>query len=67
MTTIDEQGFITLDNTHDLIDSPDDNGHYIQEYKMDGKGTSRNSIIYPTSRDAWTAYRDNTVKYKEWD
>lgn len=56
-----------LDKTHDLIRSTDDNGYYIQEFANDGKGTSRTSVIYKTSRDAFTAYRDNTVKYGKWD
>ncbi len=52
-----------LDKTHDLVFSQDEAGWYIQEYANDGRGTSRKSKIYKTSRDAWTAYRDKTVIY----
>jgi hypothetical protein len=58
---------ISLDERHDLVYSPNDNGWYIQEFGKLGTGDSRTSKIYKTSRDAWTAYRDNTVRYGKWE
>ena len=55
-----------LSQTVDLIHSPNEGGSYLRESKNDGKGTIRTSTIFKTSRDAWTAFRDNTVQYGKW-
>ena len=66
MDNLEEQGYITLGRNHDLIHSPEQNGCYIQEYKMDGSGRSRTSTIYPNAKDAMLAYTANTAIYGKW-
>jgi len=58
---------VTLSKTIDLVYSSDDNGFYLQEYKNDGKGTTRTSKIYTSGYEARSAYRDGTVDWGIWE
>lgn len=56
-----------LTNTIDIVHSPDDNGYYLQEYKFDGKGTTRTSPIYTSRVLLMLDYRQGKIKWGKWE
>jgi hypothetical protein len=64
-----------ISQTIDIVYSEDDGGYYLQEYKLDGKGTTRTSQIFATPVLAKAALRISrttpnaisAVKWSKWD
>ena len=55
-----------LTSTIDIVHSPYDNGYYLQEYKFDGKGTTRTSTIYASRVLLVLDYRQGKIKWGKW-
>ncbi len=50
----------------DLVYSPDNNTYYLQEYKLDGSGSTREATGYVTLQDAVEAYHGGSPAYGDW-
>lgn len=59
-------GIQRISDTVDLIESPDDNGYYFEEYAYDGKGTTRHSQVFKYIAESIVAFENKKVKWGKW-
>jgi len=56
----------TLTRNTDLVRDTDNGTWYLQEYKLDGKGTTRVSQSYRSRDLLMTAWQNNNLKWEKW-
>lgn len=57
---------IDYTNNVEVIDSPDDGGHYLTQYSLTDPKTRVSKAIYETEFFAVKAYKDGAVEWEEW-
>ena len=62
-----DSSITTINKTVDLVHSPDDGGYYLQEYKNDGKGTTRNSPIYKDKNRVMALFNNDVIPWGKWE
>ncbi len=50
----------------DLVYDADHDTYYLQQYKLNGSGDTRESTMYPTIADGIAAYHDKTSAWADW-
>jgi len=61
------EGVKAINRTVDVVHDEDAGRWYLQEYALDGKGTTRISQMFLSADDAVKAYDAQQVDWQEWD